>query len=167
MSSRAVIELLRGKGAHADPVACVEDLAAELAVRHVEGFPHSIAELVFHLNYWMEYELRRIRGGKPTLPEHNSESFPSAGSFFSAEGWDDLKNTFVALLADFTALATSSEKAMQRQIESVHERDTKIAGTLEASLWQMVAHNSYHIGQIAMLRRALNVWPPRGGGVNW
>jgi len=167
MSSRALTELLHGKGAHADPRACVEDLSAELAARHVQGFPHSIAELVFHMNYWMEYELRRIRGEKPTLPEHNSESFPRAGSSFSAEDWDVLKNAFVALLADFTALATSSEKDMQRQIESVHERDTKIAGTLEASLWQMVAHNSYHIGQIAMLRRALNVWPPRGGGVNW
>jgi uncharacterized damage-inducible protein DinB len=165
--SRALTELLHGKGAHADPVACVEDLSPELAARHVQGFPHSIAELVFHMNYWMEYELRRIRGGKPTLPEHNSESFPPAGSSFSAEGWDDLKNTFVALLADFTALAMSSEKDMQRQIESVHERDTKIAGTLEASLWQMVAHNSYHIGQIAMLRRPLNAWPPRRGGVNW
>jgi uncharacterized damage-inducible protein DinB len=167
MSSRALTELLHGEGAHADPRACVEDVDAELAARHVEGFPHSIAELVFHMNYWMDYELRRICGEKPTHPEHNSASFPSAGSSFSAEDWDGLRNTFVALLADFTALAKSSSKEMQRQIESVHEGDRKIAGTLEASLWQMVAHNSYHIGQIAMLRRALNAWPPRSGAVNW
>jgi len=31
MSQRALIELLRGKGAHVDPVACVEDVSAELA----------------------------------------------------------------------------------------------------------------------------------------
>jgi|ERR1700692_954467 len=167
MSSRALTELLHGKGAHADPVACVEDLSAELAARHGQGFPHSIAELVFHMNYWMEYELRRIRGENPIHPDHNSESFPPAGSSFNTEDWNVLKNTFGALLADFTALAASSGKDMQREIESVHERDRKIAGTLEASLWQMVAHNSYHIGQIAMLRRALNAWPPRGGGVNW
>jgi uncharacterized damage-inducible protein DinB len=167
MSSRALTELLHGKGAHADPCACVEDLSAELAARRVEGFPHSIAELVFHMNYWMEYELRRIHGENPIHPEHNSESFPPAGSLFSAEDWDGLRNTFAALLADFTALAKSSEKDMQRQIENVHEGDRKIAGTLEASLWQMVAHNSYHIGQIAMLRRTLNAWPPRGGALNW
>jgi uncharacterized damage-inducible protein DinB len=167
MSSRALTELLHGKGAHADPRACVEDLSAELAARHVEGFPHSIAELVFHMSYWMDYELRRIRGEKPIHPEHNSESFPMTGSSFSAEDWDGLRNTFVALLTDFTALAKSSEKDMQRQIESLHAGDKKIAGTLEASLWQIVVHNSYHIGQIAMLRRALNAWPPRGGAVNW
>src|ERR1700730_10928749 len=64
MSSRALTALLHGKGAHADPRACIEDIEAELAARHVEGFPHSIAELVFHMNYWMDYELRRIRGEK-------------------------------------------------------------------------------------------------------
>ena len=56
---------------------------------------------------------------------------------------------------------------MQRQIETVHEGDTKLSGTLEAVLLQMVAHNSYHTGQIAMIRRALDVWPPRGGGDTW
>jgi uncharacterized damage-inducible protein DinB len=167
MSSRALTELLHGKGAHADPRACIEDIDAELAARHVEGFPHSIAELVFHMNYWMDYELRRIRGEKPTHAEHNSESFPPMGSSFRSEDWEGLRNTFVGLLEDLTGLAKSSSKEMQRQIESVHAGDKKIAGTLEASLWQIVVHNSYHVGQVAMLRRALNAWPPRGGAVNW
>ena len=56
---------------------------------------------------------------------------------------------------------------MQRQIETVHEGDKKVAGTLEAVLWQMVAHNSYHTGQIAMIRRALDAWPPKAGGDSW
>ena len=56
---------------------------------------------------------------------------------------------------------------MQRQIETVHDGDKKVAGTLEAVLWQMVAHNSYHVGQIAMIRRMLGAWPPRGGGDSW
>jgi len=80
MSQRALTELLRGKGAHVDPIACVEDLSAELAARQVAGFPHTIGQLVFHMNYWMEYELRRIRGESPAYPEHNSESFPAASA---------------------------------------------------------------------------------------
>ena len=35
-------ELVYGKGAHVDPVACVEDISAELAARTVAGYPHSI-----------------------------------------------------------------------------------------------------------------------------
>lgn len=163
MSSRALTELLYGNGAHADPVACVEDLPAELASRRLEGFPHSIAQLVFHMNYWMDYELRRIRGGKPAYPEHNSESFPITPSA-DAEEWNRLRKDLVTLLADYAKLAKSSRQELNRQIETAHEGDKKVASTLEAVLWQMVAHNSYHTGQIAMIRRTLSTWPPRGGG---
>jgi uncharacterized damage-inducible protein DinB len=165
--SRPLTELLHGKGAHADPVACIEDLSAELAARRVEGFPHSVGQLVFHMNYWLDYELRRIRGERPVYPKHSSESFPTAPSPADAQGWDRLRKRFAGLLAEFTALASSSQEEMQRQIETVHAGDTKLAGTLEAVLWQMVAHNSYHTGQIAMIRRVLGAWPPRGGGDAW
>jgi uncharacterized damage-inducible protein DinB len=165
--SRALTELLHGKGAHADPLACVEDLSAELAARQIEAFPHSVRQLVFHMNYWMDYELRRIRGERPPYPEHNSESFPPASSPADTRDWDRLRKRFAELLMNFTALAKSAPEEMQRQIESVHDGDKKVAGTLEAVLWQMVAHNSYHVGQIAMIRRALGSWPPRGGGDTW
>jgi uncharacterized damage-inducible protein DinB len=167
MSARALTELLRGNGAHADPLACVEDLSAEVAARQFAGFPHSIGQLVFHMNYWMDYELRRIRGERPVYLEHNSESFPSEPAPVDAQDWDRLKKSFAGLLADFSALANSPPKEMQQQVETVHEGDKKVANTLESVLWQMVAHNSYHAGQIAMMRRVLGSWPPRGGGDTW
>jgi uncharacterized damage-inducible protein DinB len=166
MSQRALTELLRGKGAHADPIACVEDISAEVAGRLVAGFPHSIGQLVFHINYWMDYELRRIRGERPAYPEHSSESFPRASALDSAD-WDRLRTQMANLLGEFAALAKSSPQELQREIESVHEGDKNVAGTLEAVLWQMVAHTSYHVGQIAMIRRVLVAWPPRGGGDSW
>jgi uncharacterized damage-inducible protein DinB len=167
MSQRALTELLRGKGAHADPVACVEDLSAEVAARHVNGFPHSVGQLVSHMNYWMTYELRRIRGERPVYPEHSQESFPSAPSPGDAAEWDELRTRMANLLAAFAQFAKSSPEELQREIESAYDGDKKVAGTLEAVLWQMVAHNSYHTGQIAMVRRALRAWPPRGGGDSW
>ena len=167
MPPTALIELLRGKASHVDPIACVEDLSANLAAQHVAGFPHSIGQLVFHMNYWMDYELRRIRGQKPAYPEHNSESFPPSPSPASGREWDDLRKTFADLLAGLAALAGSSPPQLRRQIEPVHPGDQKLAGTLEAVLWQMVAHNRYHTGQIVMIRRMLGAWPPRAGGDTW
>ncbi len=167
MSSAALTELLHGKGAHADPLACVDDLSAELAARQVEGFPHSVGQLVSHVNYWMDYELHRIRGERPAYPEHSSESFPPAPSPRDAQDWDRMRKRFAGLLADFTKLAESSPDEMQRHVETGHEGDAKLAGTLEAVLWQMVAHNSYHVGQIAVMRQILGAWPPRGGGDAW
>jgi uncharacterized damage-inducible protein DinB len=167
MSARALTELLHGKGAHADPIACVEDLSPELAAHQVDGFPHSIGQLVFHMNYWMDYELRRIRAERRPYPKHSAESFPPAPSPADAQDWDLQRKRFATLLSSFTALANSSPEEMQRQIESGHEGDAELSSTIEAVLWQMVAHNSYHTGQIAMLRRKLGAWPPRRGGDTW
>jgi len=165
MFQQALTELFRGKGAHVDPLACVEDVPAELAARHMEGFPHSIADLVFHMNYWMSYELKRIRGEKSTYPEHNSESFPTA-----PQNWDQLKGDLSWFLSEFERLAQSTSEEMNRQVDSspaALEQQSSRLNSLEAVLWQMVAHNSYHTGQIATIRRALNAWPPKAGGDTW
>jgi uncharacterized damage-inducible protein DinB len=167
MSQRALTELLHGKGAHADPLACVEDLSAETAAGLIAGFPHSIGQIVFHMNYWMRYEQRRIRGERPAYPEHASESWPRVGTPRDAEEWDRLRRDLSWLLGQYAEWAESSEPEMQREIESMHEGDQKVAGSLESVLWQMVSHNSYHAGQIALLRRVMGVWPPRGGGDSW
>ncbi|HXJ85779.1 MAG TPA: DinB family protein [Candidatus Binatia bacterium] len=155
-------ELLRGKGAHVDPIACVEDASSELATRRIEGFPHSIADLVFHMNYWMNCELKRIRGEKPKYPHHNDESFPN-----TPQNWDQLKRDLSWFLGEFSKLAHSSREELDRQIESTHPGDKQQSSTMEAILWQMVAHNSYHTGQIAMLRRTMSAWPPKSGGDTW
>jgi uncharacterized damage-inducible protein DinB len=166
MSSRALTELLHGKGAHADPLACVEDISAELAGRKVNGFPHSIAQLLFHMNYWMDYDLRRARGEKPPYPEHNSESFPETGQI-SEDEWNASVQRFSVLLNETAALADSSPVELDRKVEATHPSHQQRADTLEALLWQLAAHNSYHTGQIAMIRRALGAWPPRSGGDTW
>jgi len=166
-SARAVTELLRGNGAHVDPLACVEDLSAELAARQVAGFPHSIGTLVFHMNYWMDYELRRIRGQRPKYPVHNAESFSAVTLPKDADDWDRLRARLAQLLEEYALLAKSPRAELDREIGTVHEGDKKVAGTLEAVLWQMVAHNSYHVGQIAMIRRMLGAWPPKAGGDSW
>jgi uncharacterized damage-inducible protein DinB len=162
---QALTELLRGKGAHVDPIACVEDLPENLAEHRIAGFPHSVADLVFHMNYWMNYELKRIRGQNPKYPDHNSESFPS-----TPQNWDQLKRDLAWFLSEFAKLAQSTPEELRRQIESSStalEQQSSQLNSVEALLWQMVAHNSYHTGQIATLRQALNAWPPKSGGDTW
>lgn len=167
MSHRALIELLRGKGAHVDPLACVEDISAELAAQQVPAFPQSIGQLVFHINYWMNYELRRMGGERPPYPKHNAESFPPSPAPTDAAEWDHLRRDFAWFLNEFAKLAQSSRVDLDREIEPMHEDHKNRAATLEAILWQTLVHNSYHVGQIVMIRRALGAWPPKGGGDTW
>jgi uncharacterized damage-inducible protein DinB len=167
MSSRELKELLRGQGAHVDPIACVADLSAEDAARQVAGFPHTIGQLIFHMNYWMDYDLRRARGENPPYPAHNSQSFPSWSAPVDAGEWEDLRKQFAALIDQSVTLADSAPEELQHEAAATHTSHKERANTLEAILWQTVGHNSYHVGQIAMIRRALGLWPPRGGGDTW
>src|ERR1700685_4236019 len=104
MSQPAQLELLHGQGAHTDPLACIEDLSADQAAKSIAGFPHYIAQLVLHMNYWMDYELRRIRGQRPPYPQHSSESFPPTPFAVADKEWSRLKRNFATLLSHFTEL---------------------------------------------------------------
>ncbi len=163
--SQSLTELLRGRGAHVDPLASVEDLSSELAERRIEGFPHSVADLVFHMNYWMNYELKRIRGQNPHYPEHSAESFPS-----TQQNWDQLKRDLSWFLSEYAKLAQLTPEELDREVESstaALEQQSSKLNSVGALLWQMVAHNSYHTGQIVMIRQALKAWPPKSGGDTW
>ncbi len=119
------------------------------------------------MNFWMNYDLRRMRGERPTYPDHNAESFPAGKSPADGAEWDRLRRDFAWFLAEHARLAESSPAELRRKIEPMHEKHNEVTGTLEAMLWQAAVHNSYHVGQIALIRRTLGAWPPKAGGDTW
>jgi hypothetical protein len=131
MSEPTLIELLHGKGAHANPVACVEDLSPR------SRRPHD----------------RRI----PTLRLADSQPHELL----------DAVAHFRDLIDTLIRHAQSDSAALSREVPAAHTQQTGYSSTVRAILWQTMAHNTYHIGQIAMLRRCLGVWPPRAGGDTW
>lgn len=165
MADQTIRELVYGKGAHADPVACVEDISAELATRTVAGYPHSIRQIVDHMSYWMEYEVHRIAGERPHYPEHAIESWPAHPDPASEAQWQAARQRFGDLLAKLGSLAESDAAAFGRSVAP--DKPSAPPSTIGAIVKQIVAHNSYHVGQIAMLRRQLDHWPPRRGGDSW
>lgn len=167
MSEPILIELLYGKYAHANPLACVEDVSFELAGRRAESFPHSIWQLLSHVNYWMDYELRRISGESPAYPVHADQSWPAACAPPNEAEWKKTLAHFAELLRKLAALGESAPDALSRDVPATHPDHAQHSASLLAVLWQTLVHNSYHVGQIAMLRRALGAWPPRGGGDTW
>jgi len=167
MSERTLIELLYGKGAHANPLACVADVSFELAGRRASNFPHSIWQLVSHLNYWTGYELQRIRGENPAYPVHAAQSWPIEAAPATEAAWERTIALFKEQLARLAALAESTPDVLSCEVPATHPTHAIHSSTLLAVLWQTLVHNSYHVGQIAMLRQALGAWPPQGGGDTW
>jgi uncharacterized damage-inducible protein DinB len=166
MPEQTLIELLYGKGAHANPLACVEDLSAELAGRHAENLPHSVWQIVWHVNFWTDYELRRICGESPHYPDHAAESWPPSALPGEAE-WKNQAARFAALISVLDAMAEADSNELNREVPAMHPNQEKRSSTVLAILWQTLVHNSYHVGQIALVRRALGAWPPRAGGDTW
>jgi uncharacterized damage-inducible protein DinB len=162
-----LIELLHGKGAHVDSLACVEDVSAKLAGCKCAAFPHSIWQVLWHMNYWMDYELKRIRDERPIYPSHATESWPGDSALPDEEGWKQTVDRFSNLIDELAVLAGSTQDILLRRVGFTHPTHSQQSSSILAVLWQTAAHNSYHIGQIALLRRALGSWPPRRGGDTW
>jgi uncharacterized damage-inducible protein DinB len=164
---RALVELLAGRGAHADPLACIEDLSAGVASQRPDGHNRSVWELVLHMNFWMDYDLKRIDGNAPAYPEHAEESWPSTSNPLSASAWAETIQVFRNLLLRHDRLSKSSAVILDRAVAPLHAKQYEQASSVLAILMQTIAHNSYHVGQIVFARRALGVWPPRAGGDTW
>jgi uncharacterized damage-inducible protein DinB len=160
-------QLLRGHGAHVDPIATLEDVPAEFAGKTIHGFPHSIWQIVSHLNYWMDHELRRIAGKRPHYPEHASESWPQNAAPPTDADWRHQRAELARYLDEFRKLSDSSPEALSASVECMHPGEESRSPNVQAVLWQILVHNSYHIGQIALLLRCFHLWPPRTGGDTW
>lgn len=167
MPERVLIELLYGGAAHVNPLACVEDVPYDLAGRRAGSFPHSIYQLTWHMNYWMEYELLRIHGKNPAYPLHASESWSADAAPAEETDWQNAVARFRQLVAELASLADSSPETLARPVGATDSSHAKYSSSLLAVLWQTLVHNSYHVGQVVMLRRALGAWPPPSGGDSW
>jgi uncharacterized damage-inducible protein DinB len=162
-SQRTLIELLYGKGAHANPIAAVQGIPAQLAGREVEGYPHSICQMVGHMNYWMDYELRRISGHAAHYPTHALESWPSPSAVLNESEWKQVIAHFIASLDQLSALAKADSAFLNREVKPNHTVHNQPLYSVLDLLWQTAVHNSYHVGQIVLLRRMLNHWPAEAG----
>jgi uncharacterized damage-inducible protein DinB len=159
--------LLRGKGAHVDPVASLANVSAADAGRTVDGYPHSIWQIVGHMNYWMEYELQRIAGKHPVYPEHAIEGFPASVAPANEAEWREARKELAARLDRLAAFSESAPELLNAPVEVVDEIEVARSESMQAVLWQILVHNSYHAGQIALLLRCFGLWPPRTGGDTW
>jgi uncharacterized damage-inducible protein DinB len=160
-------ELLRGRRAHVDPIASLEDVPAVVAGRTIEGYPHSIWQIVGHMNYWMEYEIRRIAGEHPAYPEHAIQSWPASLAPASEQEWLRAKEGLAAGIERLGEISQAPQDVLERPVEAMHEKEQPRSTSVEAVLWQIMVHNSYHVGQIAMMLRCFGKWPPPAGGDSW
>lgn len=120
--------------------------AADAAARPVPG-AHTIWELVLHVTAWTRVVRERL-GDRPTPEPTPEQDWPPVKDM-SAESWraavEGLKAAHRELAEDVEALDDAAFVAR------VPDRDY----TVIVMLHGLVEHDTYHGGQIAILKRAL------------
>jgi len=159
-------ELVTGKGAHADALACVEGVPLAVAGGRVPGFPQTIYGIVWHAAYWMDYEKKRIDGEDPRYPEHAEGSWPKTPAPRDEAEWNKTVAWFKKGIDDLLTMASLSPAEGAREVHKTHDSSNQ-GDRVGDITWQTIVHNSYHVGQIVLMRQALGAWPPSTGRDTW
>jgi hypothetical protein len=147
---------LSGEGAHAASQNVFEGLDWKLAGARPAGAPHSLFQLLRHLIYWQDWVVKWLDGTTPRVPKHASGSWPGGVSPAGRKEWESAVKDFRKGLDALDRASGGADLLTKRGKKSRLEMLLAIA-----------SHNSYHLGQAALLRQMLGVWPPPSGGLTW
>jgi hypothetical protein len=153
--------LLRGKGAHVDPVGVFEGLTVDTAGERPKGAPHSVWQILGHIIYWQDFVLASMRGSRPAPPAHAEAGWPFPAAPGNPVELQSGLDRFETGIAEFDGVLVDPSSDLDRVINP--EKGT----TVRDGIAVIVAHNSYHAGQAAYVRRMIRAWPPPRGGDTW
>lgn len=124
----------------------LEDVGFEEAISRVKKL-HTIAELVFHIDYFIQAVQRVLKGEDINANDKFSFDLPGLET---PEDWADLcTNVF----ANAEALVTSIEELDANRMNEFFVMEKY--GTYLYNLSGLTEHTHYHLGQISLLKKYL------------
>ena len=157
---KTAAQALSGEGAHVVGEDVLEGLDWEVAGTRPEGAPYSIFQLLNHIIYWQAWAVMWLDGEDPPLPEHAAGSWPGDTSPTGLEDWEQATARFGTLRDE-----------LRRRVGEMDLVSLRVSVGSEKSVLGMLqtigSHDSYHLGQVVLLRRMLGAWPPPSGGLTW
>jgi uncharacterized damage-inducible protein DinB len=147
-----LVKLLKGGDAHADFEHAVADFPAELRGKTPRGADHSAWELLEHLRIAQQDIL-----DFSTNPEYKEKAWPkdywpSQDAPPDPKAWDRSIHAYCEDLKALCALVEDEKTDLFARIPH-GEGQTILREILVAA-----DHNSYHVGQMVLLRRLLGIW---------
>ncbi|MFP7296882.1 DinB family protein [Neobacillus niacini] len=132
-------------------------IAAEAAWTS-SGNSNSIWQIVNHLIFWNDDIIHRIKGiENPHKAEDNEATFGNPGNPEDEIGWaqtverlNEIMNNLKTVIAELDDNKIKAPYAPNRD-------------SIERLLSQIMMHDTYHIGQIVLLRKLQSSW----SGVDW
>jgi hypothetical protein len=147
-----LLDLLTGGHAHATFDQVVAGFAVEHAGTRPAGMPHSAWELLEHLRIAQNDILRFSQSAdyvSPAWPDGYWPPMPAPGR---KADWDKSVQAFKADLEQFKQLVEDPKQDLYRPFPWGEGQ------TLLREALLIADHNSYHLGQLLQVRRALGDW---------
>jgi len=146
-----VLELLKGKSAHADFDSAVSGFPVKRAGERPRGAEHSAWQLLEHLRIAQWDILEFTRNPKHVSPEWPERYWPAAQPPVKT-AWSKSVRAFRADLRAMMALVADPATDLLSPIPHGQGQ------TLLREALLVADHNAYHLGQLVMLRRLLGAW---------
>ncbi|NNJ89501.1 MAG: DUF1572 domain-containing protein [Eudoraea sp.] len=124
----------------------LDGISWEMATKKVEPL-HTIAELVYHMNYFVTVMLR-VLNGKP-LQGNDAVSF-DCPPINSQADWEGFQKSIIKEIETFADLVTSLPEEQLWELVG-----DKKYGNYYRNLHGIIEHCHYHLGQIVLLRKLL------------
>jgi uncharacterized damage-inducible protein DinB len=146
------VEGLSGKHTHVHPTTALRDLLPSLARKRPSDVTHSCWEILHHMVVWQDYTISMLRGEPTDWKTVTKIEWPRKEELEDDRGWENLVTRFKNGIKEMKGLIHSVD--LSRPLPAWPK------GPIGA--WVLVAlqHNSYHLGQIVMVRSLLGKWPP-------
>jgi uncharacterized damage-inducible protein DinB len=147
-----VLDLLRGRNAHADFEAVMADFPSRLRGVKPSGAPHTGWQLLEHMRIAQWDILEFSRDAKHKSPAWPDGYWPKTEAPPSAASWNNSLRSFRADLKAMAKLVADKKTELFARIPHGSGQTILREALLVAD------HNSYHLGQIVVLRRLLGTW---------
>jgi hypothetical protein len=146
-----LIELLDGGHAHATFEQAVQDFPAERAGIRPNGAPHSAWELLEHMRLAQNDILRFCQSADYVSPSWPDGYWPADPAPVEGQ-WAESVRAFRNDRAEFEGLLRDPGQDLYRKIPWGDGQ------TLLREALVLADHNSYHLGELVMVRRLLGEW---------
>ena len=147
-----VVNLLEGKGAHAPFEESIADFPEMLRGTKPDGAPHTAWQLLEHLRIAQSDILEFSRDPNHKSPSWPEGYWPKTAAPPDARAWDESVAKIKTDLKSMQSLIADEKNDLFARIPHGDGQ------TLLREALVLADHNSYHIGQIVLVRKLLAAW---------
>jgi hypothetical protein len=145
--------LLKGGGAHVHFMDALDGFPAGKRGSYAQGLPHTGWQLLEHVRIAQWDILEFSRNPKHVSPEFPEGYWPKTPGPRTEEEWTDSMWAFRRDLREMVRIVENPRTDLHANIPHGEGQ------TILREALVLADHNSYHLGQLVDLRRALGSWP--------